>query len=49
MPDPAACSVTMTVNSELVESQDGKTDFIAVTLSINDKEQEMLILPVEEE
>ena len=48
MPDPSACAVTLTANLELVESKDGKTDFVVATLAINDEEQETLVLPVED-
>ena len=49
MPDLESCSVTFTANLELVESEDGDTDFVVATLSLDGEEQETLILPVENE
>jgi len=48
MADLDPCSVTVGFDLELVESKNGKTDFVAATLKVNDEEQETLIIPVEE-
>ena len=47
MPDLSACSVSVAFNLELVESESEDANFVAATLSINDDEQEVLIIPVE--
>lgn len=49
MADPNSFCVNLTTDFEMVESLDGKTDFMAVTLSVAGEELETLILPMEEE
>lgn len=44
-----ACSISLGFDAELVESQDGETDFVAAHLTLNGKEFETLIIPVEPE
>ena len=48
MPDPQACCINLTTDFEMVGSEDGKTDFLAVKLSVAGEELETLIVPLEE-
>ena len=50
MPDiNQVCFLTLTTDFELVESEDGKSDFVAVRILADGEELETVIMPVEEE